>query len=80
MYFLVQAKPILNGGKVSQLLDPILGDSCDRDQMERMVLAATLCVRRAPRARPQMSLVSHLYTLFFLVIIIGYLLQRLAKC
>ncbi|KAJ6997942.1 receptor-like serine/threonine-protein kinase [Populus alba x Populus x berolinensis] len=51
------AKPILNGGKVSQLLDPILGDSCDRDQMERMVLAATLCVRRAPRARPQMSLV-----------------------
>ncbi|KAH8508977.1 hypothetical protein H0E87_010928 [Populus deltoides] len=51
------AKPILNGGKVYQLLDPILGDSCDRDQMERMVLAATLCVRRAPRARPQMSLV-----------------------
>ncbi|CAK7346908.1 unnamed protein product [Dovyalis caffra] len=54
------AKPILNGGKVSQLLDPSLGDSYDRDQMERMVLAATLCVRRAPRARPQMSLVAKL--------------------
>ncbi|KAJ6391720.1 hypothetical protein OIU77_025645 [Salix suchowensis] len=51
------AKPILNGGKVSQLLDSSLGDSYDRDQMERMVLAATLCVKRAPRARPQMSLV-----------------------
>lgn len=51
------AKPILNGGKVSQLLDSSLGDSYDLDQMERMVLAATLCVKRAPRARPQMSLV-----------------------
>ncbi|KAJ7006560.1 receptor-like serine/threonine-protein kinase [Populus alba x Populus x berolinensis] len=51
------AKPILNGGKISQLLDSSLGDSYDLDQMERMVLAATLCVRRAPRARPQMSLV-----------------------
>ncbi|KAI5597513.1 hypothetical protein POPTR_002G077900v4 [Populus trichocarpa] len=51
------AKPILNGGKVSQLLDSSLGDSYDLDQMERMVLAANLCVKRAPRARPQMSLV-----------------------
>ncbi|KAJ6774170.1 hypothetical protein OIU79_017574 [Salix purpurea] len=51
------AKPLLNGGKVSQLLDPILGDSFDRDQMERMVLAATLCVRHSPRARPPMSLI-----------------------
>ncbi|XP_022772340.1 probable receptor-like serine/threonine-protein kinase At5g57670 isoform X2 [Durio zibethinus] len=51
------AKPILSGGKVSQLLDPSLGYGYDRDQMERMVLAATLCIRRAPRARPQMSVV-----------------------
>ncbi|XVE95553.1 hypothetical protein REPUB_Repub02eG0107800 [Reevesia pubescens] len=51
------AKPILSGGKVSQLLDPSLGDGYDRDQMERMVLASTLCIRRAPRARPQMSVV-----------------------
>ncbi|XVF64488.1 hypothetical protein PTKIN_Ptkin09bG0173700 [Pterospermum kingtungense] len=51
------AKPILIGGKFSQLLDPSLGDDYDGDQMERMVLAATLCIRRAPRARPQMSVV-----------------------
>ncbi|KAJ7959182.1 Kinase family protein [Quillaja saponaria] len=51
------AMPILNSGKVSQLLDPSLDDNHDVDQMERMVLAATLCIRRAPRARPQMSLV-----------------------
>ncbi|KAE9446520.1 hypothetical protein C3L33_21594, partial [Rhododendron williamsianum] len=51
------AKPILNGGKVAQLLDPSLARNYNSDQMERMVLAATLCIRRAPRARPQMSIV-----------------------
>ncbi|KAL2317845.1 hypothetical protein Fmac_031721 [Flemingia macrophylla] len=54
------ATPILNSGKVSQLLDPSLGDNYDHEEMERMVLAATLCIRRAPRARPQMSLISKL--------------------
>ncbi|KAJ9146224.1 hypothetical protein P3X46_028515 [Hevea brasiliensis] len=56
----IWAKPILNNGKVSQLLDPSLGDDYDHDQMERMVLAATLCVKRSPRARPQMNLVVRL--------------------
>ncbi|KAI4307226.1 hypothetical protein L6164_030436 [Bauhinia variegata] len=54
------ASPILNRGKISQLLDPDLGNNYDQDQMERMILAATLCVRRAPRARPQMSVISQL--------------------
>ncbi|RDX88967.1 Receptor-like cytosolic serine/threonine-protein kinase RBK2, partial [Mucuna pruriens] len=54
------ASPMLNSGKVSQLLDPSLGDNYVREEMERMVLAATLCIRRAPRARPQMSLISKL--------------------
>lgn len=58
--FHLQASPILNSGKVSQLLDPSLGDKYDHEEIERMVLAATLCIRRAPKARPQMSLVSHL--------------------
>ncbi|KAL6215047.1 hypothetical protein ACLB2K_014478 [Fragaria x ananassa] len=51
------AKPILNSGKVSQLLDPSMGNKYDQGQVERMVLAATLCIRHAPRARPQMSFV-----------------------
>lgn len=51
------AKPILNGGKVSKLLDPCMGSNYNRDQIERMVLAATLCIRRAPRARPRISLI-----------------------
>lgn len=51
------AKPILNEGKVSKLLDPSLSSNYEQDQIERMVLAATLCIRRSPRARPQMNLV-----------------------
>ncbi|XP_074262962.1 protein kinase STUNTED [Silene latifolia] len=51
------AKPILNGGKVSRFLDPCMGSNYNRDQIERMVLAATLCIKRAPRARPQMRLI-----------------------
>ncbi|XP_020215172.1 probable receptor-like serine/threonine-protein kinase At5g57670 [Cajanus cajan] len=54
------ASPILNSGKASQLLDPSLGDNYDHEEMERVVLAATLCIRRAPRARPQISLISKL--------------------
>ncbi|KAI3464566.1 hypothetical protein Pfo_021229 [Paulownia fortunei] len=51
------AKPILNSEKFARLLDPNLGSSYDHEQVERMILAASLCIRRAPRARPQMSLV-----------------------
>ncbi|XP_058753215.1 protein kinase STUNTED-like [Vicia villosa] len=54
------ATPLLSDGKVSQLLDPSLGDKYDHEEMERMVLAATLCIKRAPKARPQMSIVSKL--------------------
>lgn len=54
----IQARPILIDGKVSRLLDPTLGGNYNQDEMERVVLAASLCIRRAPRARPPMSLVS----------------------
>lgn len=64
MMIYIQAKPILNGGKVFQLLDPSLGSNYDDDQIERMVLAATLCIRREPRLRPQISLVSLLDAAF----------------
>ncbi|CAH8305268.1 unnamed protein product [Eruca vesicaria subsp. sativa] len=50
------AKPILEVGKYCQLLDPSLRDNNkNTDQMQRMVLAATLCIRRSPQARPKMS-------------------------
>lgn len=58
-----QAKPILDDGKYSQLLDQSLKDNNNGDQMQRMALAATLCIRRSPQARPKMSIVSHLFYL-----------------
>lgn len=51
------AMPILKEGKVSLLLDPSLGNNYDDNQIERMVLAATLCIKRAPQSRPSMNLV-----------------------
>lgn len=48
---------MLKEGKLSQLLDQSLECNFDIDQIERMVLAATLCIRRAPRSRPQIKLV-----------------------
>lgn len=59
----IQAKPILTEGKVSQLLDPSLGSDYNHEQIGRMILAATLCIRREPRLRPQISLVSLLNAL-----------------
>ncbi|CAN4075720.1 unnamed protein product [Withania somnifera] len=53
----IWAKPLLTSGKYAQLLDPQLSSSYDCELVERMVLAAALCIRRAPRSRPQMSIV-----------------------
>lgn len=56
-----QAKPILKGGEIAQLLDPSLGSDYDHDQIERMILAANLCIRHASRLRPEISIVSLLF-------------------
>ncbi|KAJ0969482.1 hypothetical protein J5N97_022359 [Dioscorea zingiberensis] len=51
------AKPILHGEKVTQLVDQCLGNEYDTDQMETMALAASLCIRRASRSRPQIAVI-----------------------
>ncbi|XP_039117115.1 probable receptor-like serine/threonine-protein kinase At5g57670 [Dioscorea cayenensis subsp. rotundata] len=51
------AKKILQEGKAKQLVDGSLGDDYDSDQMDRMILAATLCIQRAPHSRPRISIV-----------------------
>lgn len=66
IYVHVQAKPILDGKDYSQLLDPSLQDDNNGDQMERMVLAATLCIRHNPQSRPKMGMVSQFLILYFL--------------
>ncbi|KAG2268989.1 hypothetical protein Bca52824_063544 [Brassica carinata] len=60
MHLHVQAKPILDDRDYSQLLDPSLLDDNDGDQMERMALAATLCIRHNPQSRPDMGMVLNL--------------------
>ncbi|KAK9735529.1 hypothetical protein RND81_04G210700 [Saponaria officinalis] len=49
------ANSILKEEKLSQLLDPRLGNEYDLGQIERMVLAATLCIRREPQLRPRIG-------------------------
>ncbi|CAA0829081.1 Protein kinase protein with adenine nucleotide alpha hydrolases-like domain [Striga hermonthica] len=48
------AKHIVKEGKLSELRDPNLIGACD-DQFEKMVLAATLCIRHLPQSRPEIS-------------------------
>ncbi|KAF8118489.1 hypothetical protein N665_0005s0246 [Sinapis alba] len=52
------ANPILESGKFAQLLDPSLeADDSSNDLIEKLLLAATLCIKRSPHDRPQISLV-----------------------
>ncbi|XP_051123787.1 protein kinase STUNTED-like isoform X2 [Andrographis paniculata] len=55
------ARSILKEGKLSELRDPSLANNAyDGDQFERMVLAATLCIRHASQSRPVISTVTKL--------------------
>lgn len=49
------AKPIIESGDASSILDPDLGGRVDEVQMQRMVLAARLCLTRSARLRPNMN-------------------------
>lgn len=49
------AKPILQSGKLRGILDPKLKANVDESQMQRMILAATLCLTRSARLRPNMN-------------------------
>ncbi|KAI3913969.1 hypothetical protein MKW98_010781, partial [Papaver atlanticum] len=49
------AKPMLESGDIAGIMDPDLIGKYDEVQMERMVLAVTLCITRTARLRPEMS-------------------------
>ncbi|XP_061342130.1 protein kinase STUNTED isoform X1 [Gastrolobium bilobum] len=51
----VWAKPIIESGDIKGLLDPNLEGKFDEAQMQRMVLAASLCITRAARLRPKLN-------------------------
>jgi hypothetical protein len=59
----MQTNSIMQGGKLTQLVDPNLPTEGHTDEVEKMTLAASLCIRQAPQNRPQIDVVSFLYFL-----------------
>ncbi|XP_020704465.1 probable serine/threonine-protein kinase PBL23 [Dendrobium catenatum] len=51
----IWATPILERGDFMELLDPNLDGKYEENQMKRMIFAASLCIRRSARCRPQMN-------------------------
>ncbi|KAJ8764956.1 hypothetical protein K2173_010421 [Erythroxylum novogranatense] len=48
------AKPLIESGNTKGILDPILGGNIDEVEVQRMVLAAKLCITRSATRRPKM--------------------------
>ncbi|CAI0394062.1 unnamed protein product, partial [Linum tenue] len=57
-----QAKPLMEAGNVAELADPKLEGKYEADQMYRVVLTASYCVRQSAAWRPSMSEVLELLT------------------
>uniref|UniRef100_A0ACD5W6P9 Uncharacterized protein n=1 Tax=Avena sativa TaxID=4498 RepID=A0ACD5W6P9_AVESA len=51
------ANSVIQGGKLTQLADPSLPTEGHTDEVERMTLAASLCIRPTPQHRPHISMV-----------------------
>ncbi|KAF7043685.1 hypothetical protein CFC21_053009 [Triticum aestivum] len=51
------ANSIIQGGKLTQLADPSLPTEGHNDEIERMTLAASLCIRPTPQHRPHITVV-----------------------
>ncbi|XP_027911785.1 PTI1-like tyrosine-protein kinase 1 isoform X2 [Vigna unguiculata] len=51
----VWAKPMIDSGDIKGLLDPDLEGKFDEIQLQRMVMAASLCIQRAARLRPKLN-------------------------
>ncbi|KAK1423682.1 hypothetical protein QVD17_18989 [Tagetes erecta] len=49
------AKPLMEGNQIKELVDPSLGDDYNEQEMERAILAASLCIELTPVLRPRMS-------------------------
>lgn len=45
----------MEGNQIKELIDPSLGDDYNPQEMERAILAASLCIELTPVLRPRMS-------------------------
>ncbi|KAJ6742929.1 hypothetical protein OIU85_016959 [Salix viminalis] len=59
---LLWAKPLMESGNITELADPELEGKFDSDQVQRVVLTASYCVRQSSTWRPSMSEVLELLT------------------
>ncbi|XP_044472236.1 probable receptor-like serine/threonine-protein kinase At5g57670 [Mangifera indica] len=59
---LLWAKPFIESGNITELIDPSLENNYDSDQLHRLVLASAYCVRQSSIQRPSMSEVLELLT------------------
>ncbi|KAF4353941.1 hypothetical protein G4B88_031291 [Cannabis sativa] len=55
----IWAKPFLDDADAKELVDPSLGDNYVPEEMDRMILTASLCIERSPILRPRMRQASH---------------------
>lgn len=46
---------MIDGNIAKQLVDPCLGDNYDPEEMDRVILTASLCTEQIPILRPRMS-------------------------
>ncbi|GAV63226.1 Pkinase_Tyr domain-containing protein [Cephalotus follicularis] len=51
----IWAKPLLDNNNIEELADPALGNDFDPEEMDRVVLTASLCIEHSPILRPRMS-------------------------
>ncbi|KAB5529356.1 hypothetical protein DKX38_019437 [Salix brachista] len=69
----IWAKPLLDNNNTKELADPSLGGNYDLEEMDRVVLTASLCIEQSPVLRPRMSqasvnCISLVLTLFHVVL------------
>ncbi|XP_062145536.1 receptor-like cytosolic serine/threonine-protein kinase RBK2 isoform X3 [Alnus glutinosa] len=51
----IWAKPLLDKNDIKELVDPSLGDNYDTEEMDRVVLTASMCIEQSPILRPRMN-------------------------
>ncbi|KAL9161455.1 hypothetical protein ABFS82_07G022700 [Erythranthe guttata] len=54
------AKPLINNKSNTEIVDPSLDDDYDWDQLNRMVMVASLCIHQCSTDRPQMNQVARM--------------------
>lgn len=54
----IWAKPLIDSNDTKQLVDPALGENYVPEEMDRVILTASLCIEQSPILRPRMSQVT----------------------